>query len=979
VPRSKGRRKPEKKKHPRPAPSKPKAEPRVDPEDLEFHREGVAWLWGDGVAAAVRTREGHRGSCTCGDRSERGCRHLAELLRADQRLRGGGKGVFERFCESPWYALAAALAEGGAPARTEVRIGGDEAGGVLRVLGPRGETLAAYLSSGPDRGRFAARLVPGGRGSRGRRAALNALARMTRTEGESFFAEQGTMSRREALEASIGYGIAYHGFRELGAAGALFSEAVDEDSGAYGLTCHAAGGAPVFRLAVPGRAVERVRRLIDPFAVPGGRIAERPKPVYALCQVEASEDHGLALRLVVQDPTGEGPQRLLSPLRGQCFRFGELVYLHGSRELAPLEEPEPLKRRLSGGVVARVERRDVPAFLREVDGAPYLVDARDQSLRVYRRFDEIEVFTHALDRSWLWISVRYGVGSSTVSLEEVLRARADGKAYVEVGDGWLDCRSPAFESAETLRWDEGSEGRTVRMARSELLRLTRRGEGAVRIAGASEQAEALRRLVDLRPAAPLPELSGLASTLREYQRKGAEWLVFLHENSLGGLLCDDMGLGKTHQVMALMVYLREHRGLEDPFLVVCPATVLSHWSKKLSEHAPGLPCTLHHGGERDLGEARRAGGVVLTSYGVLRNDAVIFSEIPFALAVFDEAQQLKNRATLSHEAARAVNAPMKLAVTGTPVENSLADLKALMDLTVPGYLGSDREFVARYAEPVEAELQRLRRAELSRLVSPFTLRRLKKAVLSELPDKIEDIRTCSLSDEQVKLYRDALAARSPTLLEALGRGEEPVPYIHVFALLTLLKQICDHPALLRPSVDGYEGLSSGKWDLFAELLSESLDSGQKVVVFTHFLGMIEIMERDLRSRGIGYASLTGRSRNRGKLIERYQEDPDCRVFLASLKAGGAGIDLVAGSVVIHYDRWWNAAAEDQATDRVHRIGQTRGVQVFKLVTEGTLEEKISAIIEKKRALLRDVVAEDDPGLLKTFTREEIRGMLAGPG
>ena len=219
------------------------------------------------------------------------------------------------------------------------------------------------------------------------------------------------------------------------------------------------------------------------------------------------------------------------------------------------------------------------------------------------------------------------------------------------------------------------------------------------------------------------------------------------------------------------------------------------------------------------------------------------------------------------------------------------------------------------------------------------------------------------------------------LMMALVEGayrRKAVPYVHVFALLSLLKQICDHPALLQPTVEGYERHESGKWELFAELLSESLDSGQKVVVFTHFLGMIEIMERHLKGQGVGYAALTGKSRNRGKLIERFHDDPDCRVFLASLKAGGAGIDLVAGSVVIHYDRWWNAAAEDQATDRVHRIGQTRGVQVFKLVTEGTLEEKIAAIIERKRALLRDVVAEDEPGLLKAYSREEILEMLEGP-
>ena len=199
--------------------------------------------------------------------------------------------------------------------------------------------------------------------------------------------------------------------------------------------------------------------------------------------------------------------------------------------------------------------------------------------------------------------------------------------------------------------------------------------------------------------------------------------------------------------------------------------------------------------------------------------------------------------------------------------------------------------------------------------------------------------------------------------------------MHIFALLTLLKQICDHPALVEKKPEEFERYESGKWELFRELLEEGLDSGQKIVVYSQFLGMIGMMARHLQGLGVDFVALTGSSRKRGELIARFNEDPDCRVFLGSLKAGGTGIDLVAASMVIHYDRWWNAAREDQATDRVHRIGQQRGVQVFKLVTTGTLEEKISAIIEKKKNLMEAIVREDDPHLLKTFTREELIDLL----
>lgn len=957
--------------------------PEFDVSDLEFHRQGVAWLWGGGAAFAVWRTAAYGTSCSCGRSTNALCPHLRALLRWDEVCReaAGGRGLGDAFRESVWYGLAAVLAQGGPPLR---ETGLSEAGEAqpVAVIGKNGAPLAVCSGAGPARARFAQRCSADPKRAGPRGAVFQALACMTLTEDERAFGSSGVLSRRQTLEATLAYRLAYHGYRELGPDGALFAEAVDEDTGTFWLTALAPGGEPAFRLAVAPEQVEALRARAEAYTAPERRLPTAPQAVEPRYRVERAGDHGLRVRLVIPEPTPEGI-RFLDPLLVEAWRFGGLAYRCGAGDLVPLREPEPMKRRLRGGVVAEIARQDVPAFLQDVGGAPYLLDASDRELRVHRSFDGLGLFAHALERDWCWISVEYGVGRSTVSLPAIRRARAEGTPFLEVGDGWLDCRSPGLEGVEALGQGEvgpGPEG-AVRIRRTELLRLARSGTAAVGVAGKPGPAAALRRLVDLTPSASLPELQGLRSVLRPYQRRGAEWLVFLYENGLGGLLCDDMGLGKTHQVMALMVYLRERAGVEAPFLVICPATVLSHWAAKLRDYAPGLPQLLHHGGERDLDEVLAARGVVLTSYAILRNDLPILAEIPFALAVFDEAQNVKNPRTASYAAARALGAGMKLAVTGTPIENSVLDLKALMDLAVPGYLGSDRDFGARFAQPAEGGSgpgARARREELSRLVSPFTLRRLKVAVLDELPDKIEDLRTCRLSEEQVALYRDAVGSRSGALLEALGRTGEPVPYLHVFALLSTLKQICDHPALLRPSVEGYETLTSGKWDLFAELLSESLESGQKVVVFTHFLGMIEIMQRHLAAQGVAFATLTGKSRNRGKILERFQEDPTCRVFLASLKAGGAGIDLVAGSVVIHYDRWWNAAAEDQATDRVHRIGQTRGVQVFKLVTEGTLEEKIAAIIERKRALLRDVVAEDDPGLLKSFSRDELAEMLAPP-
>jgi SNF2 family DNA or RNA helicase len=257
---------------------------------------------------------------------------------------------------------------------------------------------------------------------------------------------------------------------------------------------------------------------------------------------------------------------------------------------------------------------------------------------------------------------------------------------------------------------------------------------------------------------------------------------------------------------------------------------------------------------------------------------------------------------------------------------------------------------------------------------------MKKTVLSELPEKIEDIRFCVLTGTQVRLYREAVEKKGKHLLAGLRAGDKAIPYIHIFALLTLLKQICNHPATVSGALKANPGepMDSGKWDLFCELLDECLESGQKVVVYSQFVDMVAMVANHAASKGVGVATLTGATRNRGAVIDRFNTDPDCRVFAGSLKAGGTGIDLTAASVVIHYDRWWNAAREDQATDRVHRIGQTRGVQVFKLVTEGTLEEKISAMIMKKKQLMKDIIAEDDPGLLKTFTPDDLIDLLALP-
>ena len=574
-----------------------------------------------------------------------------------------------------------------------------------------------------------------------------------------------------------------------------------------------------------------------------------------------------------------------------------------------------------------------------------------------------------------------------MSLGELLAARRAGLPYLETASGWIDLNAPALRNLGSLpaqararaenTGGNGGSG-SLRLSSAELLRLQASSAAPIRVEGEGSRHDFLRRFLDLRPADPMVSPSGLTSVLRPYQKLGVEWLKFLYENDLAGLLCDDMGLGKTHQAMALMVILREQLGIDEPFLVVCPRTVISHWRNKLREYAPGLSPAYYHGPQRDLGESLAHGDVILTSYGVMRNDVERFGERRWGLIVFDEVQQIKNRSTQGYRAAVALGARMKLGLTGTPIENSLTELKGLFDLVLPGYLGGDDTYLDVVGTN-ELDADSWYAVNLRRLTAPFVLRRVKTAVLDELPEKIEDVRTCRLSPEQFDMYRQTIETKGVTLMNALRSERGALPYIHIFALLNMLKQICDHPALAVGDLDRYERYESGKWDLCKELLEESFDSGQKVVVFSQYLGMIGILERHLTKLGIEFVTLTGSTRERGKVVDRFNNDDDCRVFLGSLKAGGTGIDLVGGSVVIHYDRWWNAAREDQATDRLYRIGQKRAVHVFKLITEETLEERIAAIIDRKRRLMESVVQEDDPQLKKIFSREELIELLQGPG
>lgn len=569
---------------------------------------------------------------------------------------------------------------------------------------------------------------------------------------------------------------------------------------------------------------------------------------------------------------------------------------------------------------------------------------------------------------------------SLVSLWKVLHKN---QRFVFSNEGLFDLSDKRFGWLRQLNKKKiDKKSNTLFLSPLEVLRLNAFEEISVLPGGGSVQKSSTKLLRDLTEfrVTEEPNLKGLKSHLRPYQELGVDWLWFLYNQGLSGLLCDDMGLGKTHQAMALMVAVKNYwkkqgSDAKRHFLVVCPTSVIYHWQEKLHQFVPDLKVWTFYGTNRSLENFQRDYDVLLTSYGIWRNETEQLGNIPFEVAVFDELQIAKNQTSRIYNALLKVNARTRLGMTGTPIENRLRELKALFDIVLPTYMPSEHDYREHFVRPIEKEGNIDQKRLLARLIKPFVLRRKKEDVLLDLPEKTEEISHCDLLPDQRQLYIEVLTASREKLIEELQNTENAVPYLHIFTLLSHLKQICNHPAAYLKRPAEYKKFQSGKWDLFLELLGEARESQQKVVIFSQYLFMLDIIEDHLKENGIGFASIRGATSDRGEQLKRFNHDPNCEVFVASLQAAGLGIDLTAGSVVIHYDRWWNAARENQATDRVHRIGQTRGVQVFKLMTKGTIEEHIDFLIMKKGRLMEEVVGIDDHQTMKKFDRQEMIKLL----
>ncbi|MEN1727298.1 MAG: DEAD/DEAH box helicase [Pseudomonadota bacterium] len=470
------------------------------------------------------------------------------------------------------------------------------------------------------------------------------------------------------------------------------------------------------------------------------------------------------------------------------------------------------------------------------------------------------------------------------------------------------------------------------------------------LGGDEDLAELIQRLSAFKGVKPMEAPKGLQAELRPYQAYGLGWLQFLREYGFGGVLADDMGLGKTIQTLAHIQAEKNAGRLTKPALVVAPTSLLFNWRGEARRFAPELKVLTLHGSDRK-GQFQwiDESDLVLTTYPLLSRDGALLAEHDFHLLILDEAQAIKNSRTRAAKEVRRLRAHHRLCLSGTPLENHLGELWSLFDFLMPGMLGSQSRFRQQVQRPIEREDDTERRDALARRIRPFFLRRTKVEVAPELPPKTEMIRAVTLEGDQLKLYERYRVAMHDKVRRALAGPGLDKSRILVLDALLKLRQICCDPSLIK---DGSltQGLPSAKRDLLGELLPELVEEGRRILVFSQFVSMLELIESDLERLGIRYVKLTGQTRDRQAVVERFQSG-QVPVFLISLKAGGVGLNLTAADTVIHYDPWWNPAVEDQATDRAHRIGQDQNVFVYRLLTEQTVEQKVFELQQSKRGLI----------------------------
>ena len=460
--------------------------------------------------------------------------------------------------------------------------------------------------------------------------------------------------------------------------------------------------------------------------------------------------------------------------------------------------------------------------------------------------------------------------------------------------------------------------------------------------------------------------------LRDYQKVGYKWLKTLEHYKFGGILADDMGLGKTLQVIAV---LRADLKTKNTSIVVCPSTLVLNWKAEIEKWCPKMKVLVIKGTaeeRRKLINDYEKYDLVITSYDLLKRDIDAYEGKNFKYIIADEAQYIKNSLTQNATALKALNGEVRFALTGTPIENSIAELWSIFDFIMPGYLYSYSKFKKKFEEPILKLEDKEALTRLKKLISPFILRRVKKDVLTELPEKNITIMKNEMETEQEKIYLSYLAQTKKEVAEELNDSSFEKSKFKILMLLTRLRQICCHPSLF---IENYSG-SSGKLKQCLDLITDAIEAGHKILLFSSYTSMFEIIEKELNRLNIQYFKLIGDTPvdKRIEMVDEFNSKDEVKIFLISLKAGGTGLNLTSADVVIHYDPWWNVSSENQATDRAYRIGQKNSVQVYKLITSNSIEEKINKMQERKEELSKDLLSTEETFINK-LTKEEILNLF----
>ncbi|HMP88719.1 MAG TPA: DEAD/DEAH box helicase [Kiritimatiellia bacterium] len=591
---------------------------------------------------------------------------------------------------------------------------------------------------------------------------------------------------------------------------------------------------------------------------------------------------------------------------------------------------------------------------------------------------------HESGTDWFEVGFQYEDGhGGQLSAHDVQRALRMGDAFIEIGSRTCLLDAGAIESMQDVFADcasgEADRAGHFRLSSiySSYVKASLDALDGIDVEATPEWLSSARRQnreVSLEPVHPHPMLQ---ASLRPYQRDGLSWLRFLEKGGYGGVLADEMGLGKTIQTLAWLQLEREDEPSRYlPALIVCPTSLVDNWAAEAARFTPNLRVLTVTGTDRHQKWAELSEhDIIVTSYALLRRDIEQYAAQQFSVAILDEAQHIKNKATQNALAAKRLHAKHRLVLTGTPIENGVSDFWSIMDFLMPGYLGPHETFRRNYELPISRsdDMGQMAQVKLKRKLSPFLLRRLKKDVATDLPPKIERVAFCSMTTDQQTVYRTLLDESRRKLTQLVQDQGFNRSRMEVLKTLMRLRQVCCHLSLLK-NLELQSDNPSAKMELFLELLNEAMDGGHRVLVFSQFVSMLTLIRAELDRRGVQYCYLDGSTQERMQVVHTFNTDRRIPIFLISLKAGGTGLNLTGADMVIHYDPWWNPAVEAQATDRAYRIGQKRTVYSVKLITKGTIEERVLAMQDRKRAII-DATLENDEQVMDKLSWEDVQELL----